>query len=251
MTSRPLQDSPSPITTVVFDYGEVLSVPPPESRSRLVALSGVPAEQFWDAYWHERRAYDAGLDSREYWDRVGARLNISWDPAVRQELWATDMGGWLVPEPEAAALAARLTASPLRVALLSNAPHDLAAPLRFSPLLCGFDALFFSCEIGLCKPDSRVYEHVLRELGADRTRPSSLTTGRRISVPPRHWGSVCTTTPGLPGLPHSSSSSHWGDPTIHGPPSRVISSGLPSTVPPFPAATRVSAAVLWGHPDVS
>ncbi len=190
MTSRPLQDSPSPITTVVFDYGEVLSVPPPESRSRLVALSGVPAEQFWDAYWHERRAYDAGLDSREYWDRVGARLNISWDPAVRQELWATDMGGWLVPEPEAAALAARLTASPLRVALLSNAPHDLAAPLRFSPLLCGFDALFFSCEIGLCKPDSRVYE--------------------------RHWGSVCTTTPGLPGLPHSSSSSHWGDPTIHG-----------------------------------
>jgi len=167
VTSRPLQDSPSPITTVVFDYGEVLSVPPPESRSRLVALSGVPAEQFWDAYWHERRAYDAGLDSREYWDRVGARLNISWDPAVRQELWATDMGGWLVPEPEAAALAARLTASPLRVALLSNAPHDLAAPLRFSPLLCGFDALFFSCEIGLCKPDSRVYEHVLRELGAD------------------------------------------------------------------------------------
>lgn len=70
MTSRPLQDSPSPITTVVFDYGEVLSVPPPESRFRLVALSGVPAEQFWDAYWHERRAYDAGLDSREYWDRL-------------------------------------------------------------------------------------------------------------------------------------------------------------------------------------
>lgn len=76
------------------------------------------------------------------------------------------MAGWLVPALDAVTLAAQLTASPLQVALLSNAPHDLAGPLRFSPLLRGFDALFFSCEIGLCKPDSRVYEHVLRELGA-------------------------------------------------------------------------------------
>lgn len=94
MTPRPREDSLSTITTVVFDYGEVLAAPPPKVRSRLEELSGVPAEQFWDAYWKERRAYDSGLDSREYWNRVGARLNISWDSVVRQELWATRRG-WM------------------------------------------------------------------------------------------------------------------------------------------------------------
>ncbi|GAA3967467.1 HAD family hydrolase [Thermobifida alba] len=164
----PAPDQHSPVTTVVLDYGEVLSVPPPPAvRARLEELSAVAAEKFWDAYWQERRAYDSGLDSREYWDRVGARLGVSWEPAVRQELWATDVGGWLLPDPEAAALVARLAAGPTRLALLSNAPHDLAGALRRAPLLRGFDSLFFSCEIGLCKPDPAVYEHVLRELGVE------------------------------------------------------------------------------------
>ncbi|KUP96783.1 HAD family hydrolase [Thermobifida cellulosilytica] len=168
MTPLPGAEPLSPVTTVVLDYGEVVSVPPPAAvRARLVELSTAPAEEFWDAYWGERRAYDSGISAHEYWDRVGARLGVSWPPAVRQELWATDMGGWLLPDPGVAALVARLAAGPTRLALLSNAPHDLAAVLRSAPLLHGFDALFFSCEIGLCKPDPAVYGHVLRELGAE------------------------------------------------------------------------------------
>ncbi|MEY9210900.1 HAD family phosphatase [Thermobifida halotolerans] len=167
MTPLPRQEPPAPVTTVIFDYGEVISSPPPTAvRARLEELSAAPPEKFWAAYWDERPAYDSGIGSREYWDRVGDRLGTTWDPAVRQELWATDVGGWLLPDPRTTALVQRLADGPTRLALLSNAPHDIAGALRSSPLLRGFDALFFSCDIGLCKPDPAVYAHVLEALDA-------------------------------------------------------------------------------------
>jgi putative hydrolase of the HAD superfamily len=161
MTSR--DGAPS---TVLFDYGEVLSLPPsPEARAELERLSGAPEADFWAAYWAERRAYDRGCAARDYWDGVAGRLGAAWDSATRHALWATDVGSWLHLAEASAALLDRLAARGTRLALLSNAPHDIAGALRHSPALAPFDRLFFSCDLAACKPEPAVYTHVLTELG--------------------------------------------------------------------------------------
>ncbi|GAB3212451.1 HAD family hydrolase [Marinactinospora thermotolerans] len=186
------------ITTVLFDYGEVISVPPPpEVRSALERLSGATAEDFWAAYWAERRPYDAGLSSAEYWDRVAARIGADWDAARRQELWATDVGGWLYAFPPSVALIHRLADRGVRLALLSNAPSDIAGALRASPLLERFDALFFSCDLGMCKPDPEVYHRVLADLDADPAevafiddREENVLAAKRIGIDAHHFGGI-------------------------------------------------------------
>lgn len=163
----PSRHLPTPITTVLFDYGEVISTPQPDTvRARLEELSAAPPEEFWKVYWDERLAYDAGLSAQEYWTRVGDRLGADWSPAVRQELWATDIGGWLFTNPDTVALIDRIAAGPARLALLSNAPVAIANVLRAAPLMSRFDTLFFSCDIGVCKPDPAIYTHVLDALGS-------------------------------------------------------------------------------------
>ena len=156
---------------VVFDYGEVLSRPQDEThRAAMERLAGVPADRFWNAYWSERRAYDAGLAATEYWGRVAERAGASWDTARVQALWASDVASWLPADPQVTAIAGALAERGVRLALLSNAPSDIAGALRHSPVLAPFASAFFSCDLRLCKPDPAVYRHVLDELGTEPAR---------------------------------------------------------------------------------
>jgi putative hydrolase of the HAD superfamily len=54
----------------------------------------------------------------------------------------------------------------VRFALLSNAPEPLAAAIDRSEWSASFDRRFYSCRLGLAKPDPAVYEAVLDDLGA-------------------------------------------------------------------------------------
>ncbi|MFW5417079.1 HAD family phosphatase [Nocardiopsis sp. CNT-189] len=152
---------------IVFDYGEVVSLPPSaEDRAALEGLSGTDAGAFWEAYWGERREYDRGLTAAEYWGRVALRAGADWDAARTQRLWAADVASWLRPDPRVADLLAELAGRGVRTALLSNAPADIAGALRHSPALAAMEHLFFSCDLGACKPEPGVYRHVLEALGS-------------------------------------------------------------------------------------
>lgn len=159
------QGAPTAISTVIFDYGEVISRPQsPETKRRMEDLSGVEAERFWAAYWGLRRGYDRGQPATEYWQSVEKESGAHWTPAQRQQLWSADIAGWLDLDPRSIDLLNALTARDTRLVLLSNAPRDLAAVLRHSPALAGFHTLFFSGDLGLAKPDPAIYQHILREL---------------------------------------------------------------------------------------
>lgn len=164
-------DRGATISTVIFDYGGVLSRPQPSwARATMERLAGVPGADFWAAYWAERPRFDTGVSAAEFWDRIARRVGADWDtrtdPGRVQALWTTDIASWLEVSPDSAALVGRLARSGTRLALLSNAPHDLAGVLRHSPLLAPFDTLVFTCDLGACKPDPAVYTHVLARLGA-------------------------------------------------------------------------------------
>ncbi|MFC4561140.1 HAD family hydrolase [Nocardiopsis mangrovi] len=158
----------SSLPTILFDYGEVISLPQPaESRAALERLAGVDPADFWAAYWAGRRAYDQGDTAAVYWDGIARSTGADWDTVRRQQLWAADVASWLHLRDRSVRLLERLAARGARLALLSNASADMAHALRRSPALAGFDSLFFSSDLALCKPDPEIYTRVLGELGAE------------------------------------------------------------------------------------
>jgi putative hydrolase of the HAD superfamily len=53
----------------------------------------------------------------------------------------------------------------VRTAILSNIPHDLLAEVRKFSWLDEFQVKIWSCELGMVKPDLRIYRACLDALG--------------------------------------------------------------------------------------
>ena len=116
------------MTWVMFDYGGVVSHPPTQQDLALLAgAAGVPVPALVDVYWEWRRAYDlAELDVTGYWRQVGRILGRSYSEAEIAELIRLDCAAWLRLQAGTVALIEDLAAAGLPLALLSNAPDELA-----------------------------------------------------------------------------------------------------------------------------
>jgi putative hydrolase of the HAD superfamily len=152
----------------MFDYGGVVSHPP--SARELAALAGaagvsVPALE--GVYWAWRRAYDlAELDAAGYWRQVGRDLGRDFSDAEVSELSRLDSASWLRLQAGTVALIKDLAAAGLPLALLSNAPGELAEAIGALPVAAQFRHLFFSCQLKVAKPDPRCYNRALAGLRA-------------------------------------------------------------------------------------
>jgi putative hydrolase of the HAD superfamily len=158
---------PLPDRVVLFDYGEVISRSPNETdRDILLALAGVDAAGFWEAYWRHRDALDAGrMSIPEYWRTVATDLGVEWSPSTIHALWVADFRSWISIEPGTVDLLAELHEGGTRIALLSNAGFDFAGPFRYSPMAEYFERMFVSAEMNNVKPDPAIYLEVAAELG--------------------------------------------------------------------------------------
>jgi putative hydrolase of the HAD superfamily len=156
------------VTWVLFDYGGVVSHPPTQQDLALLAgVAGVPVPALADAYWEWRRAYDlAELDVTGYWRQVGRSLDRSFGEAEISELARLDCASWLRLQAGSVALIEDLAATGQPLALLSNAPDELADAIRGLPIAAHFGQLIFSCQLKLAKPDPRCYDDALARLGA-------------------------------------------------------------------------------------
>jgi putative hydrolase of the HAD superfamily len=157
------------MTWVLFDYGGVICEPQPEAdRARLARASGGPAADFEAAYWRYRLDYDrAALDVTAYWRRVAADLGRSYTDAEIAELSRLDTASWLTLQPGTVELIAGLAAAGQRLALLSNAPADVAEAVHGLPLANHFGYLVFSCALKSAKPDPECFRATLAVLGAE------------------------------------------------------------------------------------
>lgn len=156
------------MTWLLCDYGEVLCRAPSASdRARLMAAADWnPARgDFWAAYWLDRPAYDrADLSVDEYWTRLLGRTPR---PGQLRDLIAADRAGWLHPNRPVIAAAERAGARGLRLAILSNAPAEVADEIDRAPWLAAFCRRFFSCQLRAIKPEAAAYRAVLETLGAE------------------------------------------------------------------------------------
>ena len=161
---------------VLFDLFHTLAnVPPPATvgEPTLPEILGVPAAEFQRHYYDEDTL---GRCVGRIHDDVEAMRLIarSIDPTVTEEKilaavesrrrrFETALVG-----VESAILAAldRLAAAGVRTALVSDAGADDVASWTRSPLRERLDAVVFSYELGVRKPDPRIYLHALDALGA-------------------------------------------------------------------------------------
>jgi putative hydrolase of the HAD superfamily len=152
------------VTWLLCDYGEVLSLPqPPEALAALTALTGMDGDAFHRAYWAPRPAYDRGdIDAGRFWTEV-----LGADPGGRlPALVDADVAGWLHPNEASLEAVARAAARGLRLAILSNAPHEVARAIDARPWLEPFGPRVFSCDLRAVKPEPAAYHATLERLGA-------------------------------------------------------------------------------------
>jgi putative hydrolase of the HAD superfamily len=158
-----------PGRTVIFDYGEVISLSQSAAdRAVIAGLAGVPAgdSAFWTAYFAHRDGLDAGTGGvAAYWRAIAGEIGAHWDDARVHELWAADFRSWLSVNPGVVEVLADLRAGGTRLALLSNAGPDYGSYFRHGPLGEYFHACYVSGELNLLKPHPEIYRHVLGDLG--------------------------------------------------------------------------------------
>jgi putative hydrolase of the HAD superfamily len=156
------------VTWVMFDYGGVISEPPsPQDLALLAGAAGVDVPALMEAYWAWRRAYDlADLDATGYWRQVGRSLGRSYGEAEISELTRLDRAAWLRLQGGTVALIEDLAAAGLPLAMLSNAPDELAGAISRLPVAAHFRHLIFSCQLKSAKPDPECYGRALARMGA-------------------------------------------------------------------------------------
>ena len=163
-----MSERPLPPAAIIFDYGGVLTV----DRVSLTILSGYERLLGWVPGALVERllagpAWEAAtrgeLTVAEYWRRVGQELEPHLPPAFvrfREGPFASEP-----MNPATIALVHELRPH-YRLALCSNALVTLRAELEAQPdLMAAFTAVVISAEVGLRKPDPRIYELTAQRLG--------------------------------------------------------------------------------------
>jgi putative hydrolase of the HAD superfamily len=164
-----------PGRTVIFDFGEVISLSPSAADraaiARLAEVDGRDAERFWQAYSAHRDGLDEGTAGAiAYWRAIADDLGAAWDEARMHELWAADFRSWLSINPSVIEILSDLRAGGTRLALLSNAGPDYGSYFRRGPLGDFFEACYVSGELRLLKPQPEIFLHVLADLSVTPDR---------------------------------------------------------------------------------
>ncbi|CND90981.1 HAD family hydrolase [Mycobacterium tuberculosis] len=169
--------SKRPVKAVITDWGGVLTSPLADAIAVWLAADRIDAGHYRNVMraW-VKQAYDGGgtnpihgledgsLPAAEFERLLAAELlTVDGGPVEAAGLIARMFGAFAPVEPMYAALRAARAAG-TRTALLSNSwgneyPRELFADL--------FDAVVISAEVGMRKPDERIFRHALDLLGLD------------------------------------------------------------------------------------
>jgi epoxide hydrolase-like predicted phosphatase len=156
------------IRAVIFDLGGVLvRTADPAPRARLAQSLGMtPSELSRIIYDSEtaRQATLGAITTQEHWEAVRRRLGLSTEELlnVPVEFWGGDT------LDEALVNFLRSLRPCYKTALLSNAWDDLRGVVEGSwKIADAFDEIIISAEVGLAKPDPRIYRLALARLDVE------------------------------------------------------------------------------------
>jgi epoxide hydrolase-like predicted phosphatase len=153
------------IRAVIFDFGSVLVQMGDEApRTALAGQLGVPLKELYRLVFDSEtavRAMVGELTITQHWQAVGAALGVAESemPGILAQFWSGDM----VNQELVAVI--RSLRQKYKVGLLSNAWGDLRQVLETRlPIGHLFDDLVISAEVGMGKPDPRIYRLAIERL---------------------------------------------------------------------------------------
>jgi putative hydrolase of the HAD superfamily len=150
------------VRAVLFDYGQVLSLPPDEAAwKRMEATLGAGANELHAAYWRFRDAYDRGqLTGQTYWRSVLGALGRKMDEGSVEILLQADVDLWARPNQPMIDWAMQLQGAGMMTGVLSNLGDAMEAGLRKRhPWLNEFVHCTYSHRLGIAKPDAAIYRY--------------------------------------------------------------------------------------------
>lgn len=215
------------LKAVIFDYGDVLCVPPtPKDIEGSAQILGISSDLFW-VLWHRHRdPYDRGDVSPEtYWRKVAEGAGKSIDVSQVRELAARDVAMWSRLNPSMLGWREDLAAARMKTAVLSNMHAEMVQYARRNfPWVNRLNWATFSAEVRLIKPEPGIYEHCLRGLG--------LAPSETLFIDDREVNLVAARAMGIHGIQFKSIAQLRND---------LDTAGFP-TLPPDPAAVNARSA---------
>jgi putative hydrolase of the HAD superfamily len=146
----------------------VLTGPPnPEAHAALLRITGLPSERFESLYWADRPAYDEGkLTGIAFWQKLVREGGLALDTNTIRELNRWDARMWTTENPAMIAWQSALKDRGLLTAILSNMGDSVLESVeRNFAWIHRFDALVWSFQVRMAKPDPAIYRYVLDTLG--------------------------------------------------------------------------------------
>ncbi|MEV4008134.1 HAD family phosphatase [Actinomadura sp. NPDC049753] len=153
---------------IVFDYAGVISASPPVGAGALLPETvAAPPARFWPVYWAHRQPYDLGaVTAEEFWREVCGELGVPLDDDLVHVLVALDVRTWAHVNEDTVALLRELAGRGTPLALLSNAPVELARMVDGRPWASLFRHRLYSADLGLAKPAPEIFHELTGRLGA-------------------------------------------------------------------------------------
>jgi putative hydrolase of the HAD superfamily len=156
------------VRAVIFDYGMVLTgQPSAEAHDALLRITGLSHDQFETVYWADRHAYDEGkISGLQFWQNLVRDAKLNLNAAAIDELNLWDARLWTVQNPAMLAWQQQLKHRGIRTAILSNMGDTVLANIeREFDWLPRFDALIWSFQHKMAKPDPAIYRLTLERMG--------------------------------------------------------------------------------------
>lgn len=172
------------LRAVIFDYGMVLTgMPDAKAHDEMVRITGLPVDRFESFYWSDRHAYDEGkLTGVTFWQKFLRDAKLDLDESTIEELNRLDARMWTTQNPDMVAWQLQLKQHGIKTAILSNMGDTVHESIqREFKWLDRFDALVWSYQLHMAKPDPRIYMHTLEQLGI-RPEEALFLDDKRVNV---------------------------------------------------------------------
>jgi putative hydrolase of the HAD superfamily len=130
-------------------------------------ITGLDYQGVEDLYWVDRLNYDRGdLTGVQFWEKLARDGSLDLTPEQIEELSHWDAHLWTIPNPTMIEWTQTLKNRGLRLGILSNMGDNVHSLMQTKyDWLDRFDALVWSYQHRIVKPDPEIYHLLLSKLG--------------------------------------------------------------------------------------
>jgi len=176
------------IKAIIFDWGGVLFDEPTKDIMAYCAKKlAVNKEQFYEIHEKLKPDLQKGIISEDvFWEKICSILKVK-KPNV-PSLWGDAFKNAYRPKKDMFAVATNLKNKGYKIALLSNTEIE---PMNYfyEQQYDMFDVAVFSCVEGTIKPESKIYEIVLKRLNVEPhetvfidDNPAYITAAKKLGI---------------------------------------------------------------------